>query len=58
MMTTVVSVMILAAFSSVLKTSEKFLKPTASKVESSYTATVTGTLVLPGAIVIGVEITS
>ena len=51
MMITVVSVVILAAFSSVLKTSEKFLKPMGSKIESSYTARSTGTLVLPGVMV-------
>lgn len=47
---TVESVVILAAFSSVLKTREKFLKPMSSKIESSYTSTSTGTLVFPGVI--------
>ena len=53
MTTTVVSVVILAAFSLVLRTSEKFLKPMASKLESLdlYTARITGTLVFPGVII-------
>ena len=58
MIITVVSVVILAAFSSVLKTREKFLKPMGSKVESLYTARSTGTPVLPGVMVSLVEITS